>query len=139
MDGDHQQRVHMHQVTTNRARLVKVAATAASVGLTLLPLAAHAASLNTGIDYGSATGLSTRDVREVIARIINVAMGLLGIIAVVIILGGGFMWMTAGGNEEKVAKAKKLIFQGIIGLAVILTSYAIARFVIEQLVTATTA
>ncbi|MBI4433441.1 hypothetical protein HY632_01590 [Candidatus Uhrbacteria bacterium] len=129
----------MHQVTSSRARLVKVAAAAASVGLTVLPFVAHAASINTGIDFGTATGLSTRDVREVIARIINVAMGLLGIVAVVIILAGGFMWMTAGGAEEKVAKAKKLIFQGIIGLAVILTSYAIARFVIDQLVTATSA
>lgn len=117
----------------------KVAATAATVGLSLLlPLAAFAGGIDTGINYGTATGLSTRDIREVIARIINVAMGLLGIVAVVIILAGGFMWMTAAGNEEKVEKAKKLIFSGIIGLAIILTSFAIAQFVIRSLVTAAT-
>ena len=71
------------------------------------------------------------------ARIINVALGLLGIIAVVIILAGGFKWMTAGGNEDKVAEARKLIFAGIIGLAIILSAWAIARFVIENLATAT--
>mgnify|MGYP001589838599 FL=1 len=65
-------------------------------------------------------------------------MGLLGIVAVVIILAGGFLWMTAGGNEEKVEKAKSLIFSGIIGLAIILTSFAIARFVISSLTSATT-
>ena len=54
-----------------------------------------------------------------------------------IILAGGFMWMTAGGNEDKVGKAKQLIFSGIIGLAIILAAFAIAKFVINSLVTAT--
>ncbi|MBI4142770.1 hypothetical protein HY480_02765 [Candidatus Uhrbacteria bacterium] len=127
----------MRNALTNRPRVAKVVATAATIGLSLIPFAAMAA-LNTGIEYGTATGLSTKDVREVIARIINVAMGLLGIIAVIVILIGGFYWMTAGGNEEKVETAKKYIFSGIIGLAIILTSYAIARFVVQSLVTATT-
>ena len=82
--------------------------------------------------------LGNRDIRATIASIINVAMGLLGIIAVAIILIGGFQWMTAGGNEENVDKAKKRIIQGVIGLAIILASWAIARFVLESLVTATT-
>ena len=72
-----------------------------------------------------------------IARIINVFMGLLGIVAVVIILYGGFLWMTAAGNEDRVEKAKKLIVAGIIGLAIILSAYAIARFVVNSLVSAT--
>jgi len=128
----------MRTTSSNRSVVVrKVAATAAAVGLSLLPFAAFGA-IDTGINYGTATGLSTRDVREVIARIINVAMGLLGIVAVVIILAGGFMWMTAAGNEDKVEKAKQLIFSGIIGLAIILTSFAIARFVISSLVSAST-
>ncbi len=83
-------------------------------------------------------GLSTADVRVTIAKIIRVAMGLLGIIAVVIVLIGGFTWMTAGGNDEKVGEAKKWIFSGIIGLAIILSAYAIANFVITNLVSATT-
>lgn len=82
--------------------------------------------------------LGTRDIRETVASIINVALSLLGIVAVVIILAGGFTWMTAAGNEEKVDKAKKMIFAGIIGLAIILSAYAIARFVISSLITATT-
>ena len=78
----------MRTTSSNRSVVVrKVAATAAAVGLSLLPFAAFGA-IDTGINYGTATGLSTRDVREVIARIINVAMGLLGIVAVVIILAG---------------------------------------------------
>ncbi len=90
-----------------------------------------------GLYYGADTGLGSKDVRTTIASIIRTAMSLLGIVAVVIILIGGFTWMTAGGNEEKVGEAKKWIFSGIIGLAIILSAYALASFVITQLVTAT--
>lgn len=91
-----------------------------------------------GLKYGEATGLGSTDVRTTVAQIIRVAMGLLGIVAVVIILVGGFKWMTAGGNEEQVGEAKKWIFSGVIGLAIILSAYALASFIINQLVTATT-
>lgn len=91
-----------------------------------------------GISYGAEIGLGTRDVRSTVASIIRVAMSLLGIVAVVIILIGGFKWMTAGGNDEQVGEAKKWIFSGIIGLVIILSAYALASFIINQLVTATT-
>ena len=104
------------------------------------PLVANAAEgdINFGLQYGADTGLGQKDVRTTISSIINVALSLLGIVAVVIILAGGFKWMTAGGNEDKVAEAKKLIIAGVIGLGIILTAYAIARFVLEQLYLATT-
>ena len=63
---------------------------------------------------------------------------LLGIVAVVIILIGGFKWMTAGGNEDQTGEAKGWIFSGVIGLAIILSAYALATYVINSLVTATT-
>ena len=86
---------------------------------------------------GEETGLGEQDIRLTIAAIINVALSLLGIVALVIILYGGFKWMTAGGNEESVAEARKIIVAGVIGLAIILSSYAIAQFVLTQLGVAT--
>ncbi len=91
-----------------------------------------------GIQYGEATGLGNKDIRVTIASIIKTAMGLLGIVAVVIILIGGFKWMTAGGNDEQTGEAKKWIFSGVIGLAIILSAYALATFIINSLVSATT-
>ena len=91
-----------------------------------------------GLTYGAAIGLGSTDIRTTVASIIRVAMGLLGIVAVVIVLIGGFKWMTAGGNEEQVGEAKKWIFSGIIGLAIILSAYALANFVISSLWSATT-
>lgn len=79
------------------------------------------------------------DVRQTAARLINVALGFLGIIAVVIVLIGGFKYMVSGGNEDKTAEARRLIVSGIIGLAIILSAWAITSFVLSRLLEATTA
>lgn len=123
--------------------LRKIGSIGATVGLMVLPFTVKAANtLDTSLglnaaNVGGTTGLGTRDVRTTIASIINVALSLLGIIVLVIIIYGGFLWMTAGGNDERVGEAKKWIFGGIIGLVIILSAYAIAQFVISNLVTAT--
>ena len=119
----------------------KISTIGATVGLLLMPFASKALDTTLGLsngNVGSATGLGTQDVRQTIGKIINVALSLLGVIVLVIIIYGGFLWMTAGGNDEKVGEAKKWIFGGIIGLVIILSAYAIASFVISNLVTATT-
>ncbi|MDF1497394.1 MAG: pilin [Patescibacteria group bacterium] len=77
------------------------------------------------------------DLRQTIANIINVALGFLGIIAVVIVLVGGFKYMIAGGDEGKTKEARGWIISGIIGLAIILSGWAITSFVIGQLIEAT--
>lgn len=81
--------------------------------------------------------LGSGDVRQTAARLINVALGFLGIIAVVIVLIGGFKYMVSGGSEEKTAEARKLIMSGIIGLAIILSAWAITSFVLGRLISAT--
>src|SRR3989338_7761878 len=52
-----------------------------------------------------------------IVKIINIGLGLLGIIALGIVLYGGFVYMTSGGSEEKITQAKKILVNGTIGLA----------------------
>ncbi len=85
--------------------------------------------VNTGLN----NSLSSTDPRTVIGRIINMALGFLGVIAVGIVLMGGFKWMTAGGNEEQTGEAKKLLGAGVIGLVIILSAWAIATFIINSL------
>lgn len=89
------------------------------------------------VEIGANIPLGTNDFIPTVTSIINVALGLLGVVAVVIILVAGFKWMTAGGNDEKVGEARKMLFAGIIGLAIILSAWAIARFVLNNLGTAT--
>ena len=88
------------------------------------------------VQNGLQNTLSTGDPRSIIGRVINVALSFLGVIAVGIILLGGFKWMTAAGNEEKTAEARKLLGAGVIGLIIILASWGIATFVINSLNTA---
>ncbi len=83
-------------------------------------------------------GLGNKDPRAIIASVIKIVLGFLGVLAVIYILLGGFKWMTAGGNEEKAGEARKILAQGVIGLVIILAAFAIATFVINSLLSATT-
>ena len=116
----------------------------AILALLVLPILAIKPAMAQRSDYGINLinnglngSLSNTDPRTVIGKIINVALGFLGVIAVGIILLGGFKWMTAGGNEEKTGEAKKLLGAGVIGLIIILMSWAIATYVINMLNNAT--
>ncbi len=94
------------------------------------------ARAQTSIDVPSYT-LGTGDLKETIGHIVEIVLSFLGILTVLIILLGGFKWMTSGGNEEKISEAKKLISAGIVGLAIVLAAYIIAGFVVKSLITAT--
>ena len=81
--------------------------------------------------------LGTRDLRGSIAGIINLVLGFLGVLTTIIILIGGFKWMTSQGSSDKVDEAKKMIGAGVVGLVVILAAYAISRFVLAEVYEAT--
>lgn len=68
-------------------------------------------------------------VADVASLIVSAVLSLLGIIFLVMIIIGGFNWMTAAGSEDKVTKAKATLFRGIIGLFIVVAAYAITAFV----------
>jgi len=92
---------------------------------------------NLGLEYQANIGLGTTPLLDIVANIINALFGLLGTVAVGLILYGGFLYMTSAGEREKVDKAKKLLVNAAIGLAIILSAYSIAAFIISQLIKAT--
>lgn len=74
----------------------------------------------------------TKDKPEnIISSIIGGFLSFLGVIFVVLMIYGGYLWMTDRGNEDQVKKAKDLIASAIIGLLVIISAYAISYFVIS--------
>ncbi len=77
--------------------------------------------------------LGNDDPRRVTIQIVNLVLSFLGLIALIIVLFGGFKWMTSGGNQEQVSKAKKILIAGLIGLVIIILSWGITSFVISQL------
>jgi len=76
---------------------------------------------------------SDSDLTGKIALIINIVLGFLGLLAVIMILFAGFNWMTAGGNEETVTKAKGTIKNAVIGIAIVLSAFIIVNFTVSQL------
>jgi hypothetical protein len=80
------------------------------------------------------TGLSeSGDILPIISALISLVLSFLGIVLVVMIIWAGIMWMTAGGEKTNVQKAKDMIKNGVIGLLIVLASYAITSFVISSL------
>lgn len=77
-----------------------------------------------GYDTGSETTLP-----EKIGGIIKIFLSFLGVIFLLLMIYGGYTWMTARGNEQEVEKAKSLIKNALIGLIIVLAAYAITAFV----------
>jgi len=97
------------------------------------------ASSNLDTSGKQAFGEGTQsDLPTLVGNIINGFLMVLGILLTLIIIRGGYMYMTAGGNTDQVDKAKKWIVNGVIGLVLILLAFAISTFVLNNLVQATT-
>ncbi|HZJ41555.1 MAG TPA: pilin [Patescibacteria group bacterium] len=82
--------------------------------------------------------LESGDPRTIVGRIINIALSFLGLIVLSLMIYAGFLWMTSGGDEEKVRKAKDILQSAVIGLVITLSAWAIATFIISRLWGATT-
>jgi len=107
--------------------MTRLSSMVAVFSLLLLPAVASALTLTppgNSIDTGT-----TEDLSELVVRVIQYLLGFLGLIAVIMIIIGGFRWMTAGGNEEKIESAKKVISAAVIGLVIVLIAWAIVFFV----------
>ncbi len=89
--------------------------------------------------FGAYIGMPDTDPRIIIARLISIGLGFVGIILLLMILSSGFSFMVSGGDEEKTASAKRTLFNAIIGVVIILSAYSIVNFVLNGLVVATTA
>ena len=92
----------------------------------------HAQEL--GINYAANIGLqesSENDVRDFIVNVVKYFITFLGIIAVVVMMYAGFLWMTSGGDPEKLNKAKKTLVNAVIGLIIVLFSFAIVVFIVN--------
>ena len=81
---------------------------------------------------------SATEIGDVIAMTIKGFLAILGIVFIILMLIAGYNWMTAGGEEEKVTKAKDMIKRAIIGLFIVIASYAITVFVFKYLPWGTT-
>lgn len=68
-----------------------------------------------------------------VGRVIQAVLSFLGLIFFMLMIYSGYLWMMAAGSEEQVTKAKNLIKAAVVGLIIVLSSYAISYFVLQEI------
>jgi len=89
---------------------------------------------NTSCDPTNDTEANTR-INDILKTIINLFSLLVGIVSVIMIIMGGFKYITSGGNDANVAGAKNTIVYAVIGLVVVALAQFIVRFVLTKVTT----
>ena len=113
---------------------VAMAATTSSGGPDIQSnLCSAANSLTVDSNTGcSGTTNGTDKVNGIIKTIINIFSIVVGVVAVIMIIVGGFRYITSGGNDSNVAGAKNTIIYALIGLVVVALAQFIVQFVLNK-------
>ncbi len=97
-----------------------------SITMLSLPCAALATQLDDPLTTGG-------DINVVIARLIQALLGVVGGLALLMFIWGGFLWLTSMGSPDKIKKGKDTLIWASIGIAMIIMSYALVKAVVSAL------
>lgn len=70
-----------------------------------------------------------KDLQASVGKLIGYALSFVGTIFFILVIYGGFKWMTASGNPKTVSSAQEMIVQAIIGLIVIFSAYILTSYI----------
>lgn len=70
---------------------------------------------------------------QAVANIMNVVYLVAGMVAVLVIVAAGFMFITSQGDMNNIAKAKNTILYAVIGLVVVLLAFVITQFILGKI------
>ncbi len=80
----------------------------------------------------SSTNVGTSSITKLAKQVVNIFSIVVGAISVIMIIYGGFRYITSGGASEGVGNAKKTLLYAIIGLIVVALAQLIIHFVLNQ-------
>ena len=83
--------------------------------------------------FEAAGGTGSESLTSIVGTVINTMLFIVGILSVIMIIYAGIRFITAGGNAQQVATAKKILIYSVVGLVVAICSYTIVNFVIGKL------
>jgi len=83
--------------------------------------------------FGKVPSEAEADIPSIIGTIVGALLSFIGILFFVLVIYGGYLWMTARGNEEQVGKSISIITQAAIGLIIVAAAYLITRFLGETI------
>ncbi len=110
----------------------------AAILLAFMPFAVAAQSVapaQSGQTVKISNPIGTDSIPVLIARVINAFLGIVGSIAFLMFVWGGFNWLISGGSSEKIEKGKKAMTYAVIGMIIVFSSYALVRFVLGAFTT----
>ena len=129
------------KITLNKYNMKKIILILAITFFTLSSLPVFAQGLftdrnqvsNNTSKFANSANLSDKDLGFVAKDVIGIVLSFLALIFLTLIIVSGFQWMTAGGNEETVGKAKKRLINSVIGLIIVLAAYGITYFIFTKI------
>lgn len=131
----------------------KIAAVVVGAALFAVPVAVavpavHAADVNTSLKCGGSLQLNAGEgcsgdttsqgagkINSLVTTVINVFSVVVGLVSVIMIIFGGFRYITSGGDATKVTGAKNTIVYAVIGLIVVAIAQFIVQFVLQKVTT----
>lgn len=81
-------------------------------------------------ETGSKLEKNFGSISQIITFAFNFVVAIAGVIFIIMMLVGGIQYLTAAGNEESLGKAKATMIQSIVGLIVVLSSWAIGSWIL---------
>lgn len=108
------------------------------IGMFLLLLNAQPVLAQYGLNEtaekaGLKGAIKSGSIAELIGNVVGAALTMVGVLFLILMLYGGIIWMMARGNETETDKALKTIKAAIIGLIIVVASYAITNFVFQAI------
>lgn len=97
------------------------------------PVTTPSAAERRGGRYGLNNPLGTVNIPTILGRFVKAAIGLVGALFLVMFIFGGFLWMTAGGSEDRIKKARKTLVNATLGFIVVALSYTFVTIVFQYI------
>lgn len=108
-----------------KEKIFKKAIIGVSLGLTLLPFIA----LAVGGQVPGPIITQPSQISELVLRILGWISGIIMFIALIMLLFAAFLYLTAGGSEDRVGKAKNYLLYAIVGIVVAILAYSVQPFI----------
>lgn len=105
---------------------------AVAVAAVVMPITLPSASaqFKSGLDAARTDEMSTKPIGTTIGEVVNIFLYFVGAVAVIVVIWGGFQYITSSGDSQKATTAKNTIMYAVIGLVVAIFAYAIVNFVL---------
>jgi hypothetical protein len=89
-------------------------------------------------DVGTQLGLGSAEPQQIFLNVIQLLLGFMPLLATLMIVLGGFQWLTSGGNEERVDQAKRTLSGAVVGMTITIFAWALVKFVLTTTINIST-